>query len=303
MFTSVVNVYRNQITPVVTGCTSAGTSFSQLFVKLYEKDGAPGLLQLGLANVAGTFSALQVNIEWSPTNSTGQYFEVVGTWSPLSQGVGFFPISESGFYRLNVSTFTGGTSFDVLATVGLPAGSISTGGGSGPTGNVSLVGSSITLPVSFSQPVSVTLDNSGHNTFAVDTGLNLLSVTGSSLVPILSVQPVSGSNATKFLLKSLGIEGNGSMGRYQIVRNPALAGASFAAVGGSSLMNVDTSATARTGGQVIASGGFSIGSREENYTSIQTNFVGPTGDIFSLIVVGMNGSPVMTAASLRWTEE
>jgi hypothetical protein len=149
----VVNIFRNKVVPVVSAATGIGVAFSQIFVKVYEVNGAPGTLMLGLSNVVGVFSGLQINIEWSPTNGSGTYFEVVGTWAPLTAGVGICQISEAGYYRLNVTTFTGGTSFDVLATVGLPAGSIVQ---SGTAADVTLVGSSITLPVSIAAPIAVT---------------------------------------------------------------------------------------------------------------------------------------------------
>ena len=155
----VVNIYRNRVIPVVTSATGIGTAFSQIFVKVYEVNGAPGLLQLGLTNVVGVFSGLQINIEWSPTNGSGTYFEVVGTWSPLTAGVGLFPVSEAGYYRLNITTFTGGTAFDVLATVGLPAGSVS--GGGGPSSNVTIVGSSINLPVNLNDGSGNAISSSG----------------------------------------------------------------------------------------------------------------------------------------------
>jgi hypothetical protein len=148
----VINLYRNQVVPVVTAATGIGTAFSQTFVKNYEVSGAEGLLQLGLTGVNGVFSGLLINVEWSPTNGSGTYFEAIGTWNPLTTGVGLFPISEAGYYRLNITTFTGGTSFTVLATIGLPSG-LST---AAAPSNVTLVGSTITLPVSIASPVPVT---------------------------------------------------------------------------------------------------------------------------------------------------
>jgi hypothetical protein len=153
MLPGVVNIFRNKVIPLVVAASGIGTSFSQVFVKVYEVNGAPGVLQLGLTDVVGVFSALQVNVEWSPTNGAGTYYEVVGTWAPLTEGVGYFPISEAGYYRLNVTTFTGGTYFTVLATVGLPSGS----GNSGASAtDVTLAGSTITLPVSIAAPIAVT---------------------------------------------------------------------------------------------------------------------------------------------------
>lgn len=150
---NVINIRRNEISSVVVGCSGTGTSFSTVFVKVYEVSGAPGILQLGLLNVVGDFSDLQFNIEWTADYSSPNW-EVIGTWQPLTAGVGFFPIAESGFFRLNCVDFTGGTSVDVSATVGLPAGSVTGGGGSG---DVTIVGTTVTLPVSITgQPIAVT---------------------------------------------------------------------------------------------------------------------------------------------------
>jgi hypothetical protein len=152
MANTAVNIKRNFLTPVLVGATGIGAS-PITFQKFFESQGAPGILQLSLLNVVGSFSSLQINVEFSPDFST-PYWETVGTWNPLSTpAIGYFPIGEAGYYRLNVTSFTGGTSFDVYATISLPAGSVVQ---SGSGGNVTIVGSTITLPVSISSPVTVT---------------------------------------------------------------------------------------------------------------------------------------------------
>ena len=114
------NVSRVTLTPLLVGATGVGAS-TIYFCKTLETPGAPGVLQLMYRNMTGVFTGLQINLEYSVDQIA---WGVIDTWKPLSQAVAFLPIGESGFYRLNCTVFTGGTSFDVVGTVSLPAGNI-----------------------------------------------------------------------------------------------------------------------------------------------------------------------------------
>jgi hypothetical protein len=113
-----INVSRSAIVPVLSGATGIGAS-PLYFCKdsVQKREGEPGGFLFGLFNVVGVFTGLTVNVEFSPGIGTGEYWETVATWSPLAQPLLVTPCSESGFYRVNVTQFTGGTSLDVWATV------------------------------------------------------------------------------------------------------------------------------------------------------------------------------------------
>ena len=169
-----LNLNRNTIDPVVVGCTGTGTTSSSIFQKKFEVNGSPGILQLGLVNVTGSFSALQFNVEYT-ANFASPNWEVIGVWNPLTMGVGFFPISEQGFFRLNCVDFTGGTSVDVYATIGLPAGSVTAGGGTAShvivdSGTISISG----------QPIAVNLNDGSGNPISSTSGSLNVNVTNAT---------------------------------------------------------------------------------------------------------------------------
>jgi hypothetical protein len=116
---SVLNIVRGTIVPILTGVTGTGPS-TQYFVKdsVPRFHGEPGNFVFGLYNVVGTFSNIVINLEFTPVLGAQAYWEVVDTWSPLSQPMLAATCSEGGFYRLNVTAFAGGTQFDVWSTIG-----------------------------------------------------------------------------------------------------------------------------------------------------------------------------------------
>jgi hypothetical protein len=78
----------------------------------------PAVFLFAITDIVGPFSALQVNLEWSPITPTGTpQFQTIGTWTPLTNPTAFFPCSSTGQYRLNCTSFTGGTSFNVYASI------------------------------------------------------------------------------------------------------------------------------------------------------------------------------------------
>lgn len=94
----------------------------------------PAVFIFAITDIVGSFSALQVNIEWSPiTPDVGAaQFQTVGTWTPLMSPVVYFACSTSGLYRLNCTSFIGGTSFNAYVSIAstMPQGTGGGGGGS-----------------------------------------------------------------------------------------------------------------------------------------------------------------------------
>jgi hypothetical protein len=91
----------------------------------------PSVFEFVITDIVGSFVSLQVNLEWSPITATGTpQFQTIGTWAPLTSPTAFFPCSATGAYRLNCTAFSGGTSFNVYASIAssMPQ---STGGGGG----------------------------------------------------------------------------------------------------------------------------------------------------------------------------
>src|SRR6266581_5603309 len=134
-----LNIDRLAITVVaanVTGTGAQGTYFAKDSVPM--RQGEPGSFLFGLDAVVGPFSNIVINIEFSPTLGANEYWEVLDSWTPLTTPFnGNVVCAESGYFRINVTTFTGGTSFNVWCTVANGAAGTG-GGGSGPTANVNI---------------------------------------------------------------------------------------------------------------------------------------------------------------------
>src|SRR6266700_5595940 len=96
----------------------------------------PASFIFAITDIVGTFSALQINLEWYPITSTyPPQFETIGTSNALASPTVFFPCSSTGQYRLNCTSFTGGTSFNIYASIAssMPQGSGGGGGGGSVT--------------------------------------------------------------------------------------------------------------------------------------------------------------------------
>ena len=140
---SFINISRQGVTPLVAGITGIGATTVYFNKKSTPASipGEPGCFIFGLLNVVGSFSSTTtVNLEYTPTIGTGAYWETVQTWAPFLQTQMVAPCAESGFYRLNVTVFAGGTSFDVWATIG--NGSAASGSSSGLSENANIFDSS-----------------------------------------------------------------------------------------------------------------------------------------------------------------
>ena len=135
----ILNITRGTIVPVLTAATGTGAG-TQYFVKdsVPRFHGEPGTFVFGLYNVVGTFTTLTINLEFTPVLGAQAYWETVLSWNSLTQPMLVAQCSEAGFYRMNVTAFSGGTQFDVWATIGnSPAGQVSI------TGNITAVNPSV----------------------------------------------------------------------------------------------------------------------------------------------------------------
>lgn len=138
---NVTNVLADQDPVLVLSATGVGagtTYFSRDRNNSFFQHAGSGsaVFALAITDVVGVFSAIQVNLEWSPITITGTpQFETVGTWNALANGTAYFPCSATGLYRLNCTSFSGGTSFNVYVSLAsaMPQGSGGGGGGGSVT--------------------------------------------------------------------------------------------------------------------------------------------------------------------------
>jgi hypothetical protein len=130
--------------PVIVMSASGSGASTTVFIHNTGGEGGrpaqlfPATFIFAITDIVGVFSAIQINLEWSPissSNGTPQY-ETVGTWNALSSGTVFFPCSATGQYRLNCTSFTGGTSFNIYASIASSMPQGSGGGGSVTQGTV-----------------------------------------------------------------------------------------------------------------------------------------------------------------------
>jgi hypothetical protein len=119
-----VNIPGNADPILIFSATGAGagtTTFAhdQGVEANYPGELYPAVFIFAITDIVGTFTGLQVNLEWSPiTPDVGAaQFQTVGTWTPLTTPVAYFPCSASGIYRLNCTSFVGGTSFNVYTSI------------------------------------------------------------------------------------------------------------------------------------------------------------------------------------------
>jgi hypothetical protein len=97
---------------------------------------------------------------------------------------------------------------------------------------------------------------------------------------------------------------------YQIVVNPTLTNPSWVAVDGNSHAELDVSATAVTGGRVIASGYFGAGGQraggaEKGITSkipLSVDYTGTVGDIITVNAIRVSAQNATAGAALEWRE-
>ena len=169
----ILNITRGTIVPVLTAATGTGAG-TQYFVKdsVPRFHGEPGTFVFGLYNVVGTFTTLTINLEFTPVLGAQAYWETVLSWNSLTQPMLVAQCSEAGFYRMNVTAFSGGTQFDVWATIGnSPAGQVSI------TGNITAVNPAVGL-------TNATAPTSAIETGMVDAGGKLQAVSAANPIPV-----------------------------------------------------------------------------------------------------------------------
>jgi len=171
-------------------------------------------------------------------------------------------------------------------------------GGEGPNGTLTNIqttaaGTIIVVPAD-EQEAALIL------TFSANNGTTPLGVT--TRVPVLSIQPQTGSTALSFLLRKLRVVGNGQKALFELVLNGTLTGATFTSVDPSSGVNFDTVATSISGGRVVDSGYINFAAQDPDYL-LHFGFTGGTADIFTLVVTSMTAFSNPISASFRWTEE
>jgi hypothetical protein len=140
-------------------------------------------------------------------------------------------------------------------------------------------------------------------------------VSVTTFVPVISIQPQttfsSITNRGRYAVVSIDIaDSSTNGGSWELVYNPTLTGASFAAFNATdSAMNVDTSATAMSGGVVIASGFVAGGGHSEIAIDLSDlkmtlglDIAGTTADIFTIACQSFSGIVSFNAA-ITWTEE
>lgn len=166
-------------------------------------------------------------------------------------------------------------------------------GGADPSGtlrNIAVTPGGAILTVPESEVVTV-------NNFAWDTGPTPILLTAGVLVPLISIKPQSGATVL-FFFTGMDVCILPAMGQYQILKNGALTGASFANVGGSN-MQQDTSATMVFGGTRVDSGFSTLGTRTMVYEISMA-----TTDTITLAVQRQSGAiNNYGMGALRWTEQ
>lgn len=305
---TIVNVKRLVIQPVFINVTGLGPS-TILFLKSEEYSGeAVGVFQFSLFDVVGSFSSLQLNIEFSADGLTE--WETVTSWQPLTAGIGLSSCAEAGFFRLNCTAFSGGSSFSVNAQIAPTASSTVSITGSiaadqGTPGPITTpwpveLSNGTTAVGTISNPLYISGNSAAAEpTYSVNTGSSLVAVTTGTAV--LSIKPQIGSSKS-FSLQDIDLSGDGSMVYFLLVRNLTLTGSnSFTNVGGTSQMQYNTTAgyTPNTG-DVVDSGYYGIGAHIKVFSSVGFNSV---SDTFTLILAGVNGRPANVGGAFRWTEQ
>ena len=147
--------------------------------------------------------------------------------------------------------------------------------------------------------------------FSSGMGTGTLGVT--TRVPIFSIQLKSTFNSITnrgtVIPLAYDILAQTNSAYYEIVYNGTLTGASFSSVDSNSLCNEDTSATAISGGIVIADGYInadtkapgSIENAIKNKLKVTNDVAGTTGDIISIVITSMNLTTTVSG-SLTWKE-
>jgi len=124
-----INISRLTLGIVINGAIGTGPS-NTYFQKdpITIRQSVPGCYIFIVSNVQAEFSGLIINLD-TTISLTDPYWETVATWTPLTQLVITAPCTEGFWYRLNVSSFVGGASFDCWAGISNGSAGLSSGTG------------------------------------------------------------------------------------------------------------------------------------------------------------------------------
>ena len=234
-----------------------------VFRRSYDpNNAASGAFQFSWAAVTGDFSALSVNIEFSPNGTDS--FEVVAVWTPLTE-VGSSSCSEAGYYRLNCTLFTDGTSFDAYVQV-IPGGAGS-GGGGGATGDVNI------------------FDSAGNDLNSTAGALNVAVVSGGGSNPSVGT---TGTTAPTSATEIGIIDGSGDLQGASGSNPVPVTDVASASTGNSpSQVSVDISST-----QILASNTSRKGVNVTNmsYATVSLGFGSDDAEVYYGIILGPGGT-------------
>jgi hypothetical protein len=151
--------------------------------------------------------------------------------------------------------------------------------------------------------------------FGADSGTTGKSVAAGVTVPLVSirVKPTFAGlpNRSKINVEKIGGMGQINPFRWQLIYNGTLTGAAFADVDPSSGVQSDTTATAISGGTVLATGYCDSDTAprsrrfsEEFLTRIPftIDFDGVVGDVLTLVATGTPGTASVAWGNLNWSE-
>ena len=136
--------------------------------------------------------------------------------------------------------------------------------------------------------------------YSYDNGGAYISTTGGAPKVLWSIE--SNSASVTFLLRELQWFTDGTVTRFQLVKNGTLTGATFIAVSPSPNVKVDTAATSVSGGSVVMSG--YVGANPRNFDSLMDAMAsGTPGDKFTIVALAFGTGSGKAAAQLRWSEQ
>jgi len=257
----------------------------------------------GNTALTATGTALNVNI----ASTTGGTLTVAGNLTnnnaaPVADNIGVLPAVASaanptytaGFQVLLSTDLAGNLrtkdAADGTPGAAVPATATQVAGSDGTnlqTIKTTTKGTQVVIPADEAEAASL-------NYFTADSGSTPLSVTGSA--PVLTIQ--ANSAAIIFLLRGVVFFTGGQQARYQVIKNAALTGATYAATLGN--MNVDTAATSLTGGTVVDAG--YTGVNHIDKVLLQAIAAGAPGDTFTIYATAISGT-AKVFGTLSWSEQ
>lgn len=131
--------------------------------------------------------------------------------------------------------------------------------------------------------------------YSADMGDTEKSIANPAILPMLSIRTNSAS--IQFLMRGFTLQSNGTLSRWQLVKNATLTGATFATSNGN--MQIDTAATVSSGGTVVDSGYFS--GTQVVKAVLYAMAAGAPGDRFTLVGSSISGTSKISA-SMQWSE-